>query len=210
MFVIGITGGIGTGKSTVAGLLKEAGLPVIDADAISRKLTGSGGASLPRIREVFGNEFFSPNGELLRHQLADFVFAHRKSLDELNRIIHQDVVQEMGKTLQELKDSKVQACVLDVPLPVKVGFLDRCDQVWCVVSPMEIRLQRLAQRGLSREEALRRIQVQMDEEGYRSISTAVIDNGGSLEDLRKQCASLLEQELGARGIPYLPLSTSAD
>lgn len=205
MFVIGVTGGIGCGKSTLAALLGEASLPVIDADQISHEMTGPMGRSIPAIIEAFGPDIIAPDGSLSRKDISDLVFHDKKQLDLLSRIIHADVLDEIGLRLDELRKKKIKAAVLDVPIPVKNGFLDRCDQVWCIWTEEGLRLERLEARGMPRAEALRRMAVQMDREEYRQISTHFIENNGSLQELREKVQQLLKQELDARGIPYTPL-----
>lgn len=205
MFILGVTGGIGCGKSTVAALLKEAGLAVLDADAISHELTAPQGKSLPAIVEAFGPDILAEDGSLSRQEMARLVFQDKKQLDRLSGIIHRDVLEEIGLRLDQLSEQKVQAVALDVPLPVKHGFLDRCDQVWCVWADENIRLERLFLRGLSREEAKLRIRVQLNEEEYRKLSTHMIYNNGDLSDLRTKVQELLESELQSRGIAYQSL-----
>lgn len=205
MFILGVTGGIGCGKSTVAALLKEAGLAVLDADVISHELTAPQGKSLPTIVEAFGPDILAEDGSLSRQEMARLVFQDKKQLDRLSGIIHRDVLEEIGLRLDQLSEKKVQAVALDVPLPVKHGFLDRCDQVWCVWADEKIRLNRLFLRGLSREEAELRIRVQLTEEEYRKLSTHMIFNNGDLSDLRVKVQGLLESELQSRGIAYQSL-----
>lgn len=205
MFILGVTGGIGCGKSTVAALLKEAGLAVLDADVISHELTAPQGKSLPTIVEAFGPDILAEDGSLSRQEMARLVFQDKKQLDRLSGIIHRDVLEEIGLRLDQLSEKKVQAVALDVPLPVKHGFLDRCDQVWCVWADEKIRLNRLLLRGLSQEEAELRIRVQLTEEEYRKLSTHMIFNNGDLSDLRVKVQGLLESELQSRGIVYQSL-----
>lgn len=202
MFVIGITGGIGSGKSTLAGFMREAGIPVLDADQISREMTARNGPSLPEIVEIFGPQILNAEGELERDELAKQVFKDRKKLDRLERIVHRDVLDHMHQRMLELEQEGCKVCALDVPIPVRNGFLDRCDQVWCVWASKEIRLERLEKRGMERAEALRRMEIQMDEKGYREISDHFLMNDGSKWDLRVQTAALFQEELGIRGIPY--------
>lgn len=202
MFVIGITGGIGCGKSTLADLMREAGIPVLDADQISRETTAPGGTALPEIAEFFGPRILNEQGELDREELARQVFKDRKKLDQLERIVHRYVLEQMGRRMAEWKEQACKVCALDVPIPVRNGFLDRCDQVWCVWASVETRLLRLEKRGMERAEAIRRMEIQMDEKGYRDISDHMIMNDGSLSDLRAQTAALFKEELESRGIPY--------
>ncbi len=201
MFVLGITGGIGTGKSTVAMILRAWGLPVIDADAIAHELTSRAGETTAKIAFQLGDAFLDGKGALDRRKVAAIAFSQKKILDQLSAIIHQDVVRVMDERLEQARRKKIKALVLDVPIPVERGFLDVCDQVWAVTARRDIRLERLGLRGMSQEEAIRRMSVQMTPEEYADLAAHVIENNGSLLDLENQVRSLLELELGRRGIP---------
>lgn len=201
MFVLGITGGIGTGKSTVAMILRAWGLPVIDADAIAHELTSRAGETTAKIALQLGDAFLDDKGALDRRKVAAIAFSQKKILDQLSAIIHQDVVRVMDERLEQARRKKIKALVLDVPIPVERGFLDVCDQVWAVTARRDIRLERLGLRGMSQEEAIRRMSVQMTPEEYADLAAHVIENNGSLLDLENQVRSLLELELGRRGIP---------
>ena len=108
----------------------------------------------------------------------------------------------MGIYLDQLKSAGEKVAVLDVPIPVKEGFLDRCDIVWNVVTDEKIRLERLQKRGHSLADAKRRIEVQMTTEEYSNLADLDIDNNSDFDNLRKQVNQLLEKYLGARGLPY--------
>lgn len=210
MFVVGITGGIGTGKSTVASIMRAAGIPVIDADAIAHELTLSAGETTERIAAALGPDLLDENGALDRQRAASLAFSNKDFLDRLSAIIHQDVIRTMDEKLEEARKKKVKVIALDVPLPVERGFLDVCDQVWAVTAQMELRLARLRRRGMDEAEAERRIKVQMTRDEYRDLATHEIDNSGSLIELEEQVLGLLREELGQRGIQVPGLSNPAD
>ncbi|HHV42688.1 MAG TPA: dephospho-CoA kinase [Clostridiaceae bacterium] len=210
MFIIGITGGIGSGKTTVAKLLAEAGLPVISADKVSHAVTDVGGSAIPELAEVFGPDYIDDKGALKRQQTADLVFQDRKSLEMLNRIVHQHVLMQIESELERLETKGVQAVVLDVPIPVRHGFLDRCDVVYTVWTDDEIRLERLSKRGLARTEARRRIAAQMTREEYREIADGEIVNNGTVVELRQQIEELMQHELKQRGIRFKSLLSTVD
>ncbi len=200
MFVLGITGGIGCGKSSVAQICREAGLPVIDADELSRQVTAAGGAAMPAIIEKFGTGAADEKGALDRQSMASKVFASHRTLDQLSAIVHLHVVEQIGLQVKKLEDKKTRAVVLDVPIPVKRGFIDICNQVWVVWASDEVRLARLAARGMDGEEVRRRMAMQMKREDYLKLADHVIQNDGSPEELTEQVMALLEQELGQRGV----------
>lgn len=205
MFIIGVTGGIGAGKSSLAELLAEAGLPLLDADQISHEMTKAGGRSMPEIEACFGADYLNPDGSLDRKAMAALAFQDKKSLDTLSTIIHHDVLLTIADRLQELSQSKAQAVVLDVPIPVKHGFLDRCDLVISVWADEEVRLERLEKRGMPREEAQRRMAVQLSQAEYEKLSDLLVLNNGSREDLRKQAQKILQDQLATRGIKFQDL-----
>lgn len=200
MFVLGITGGIGCGKSTVAAICQAAGLPLIDADQLSHQVTGPGGAALGQLQELFGEQIVTAAGGLDRTKMASLVFADKSRLDQLSSIVHHFVLAEMGRQVEELDQAGQRAVVLDVPIPVKQGFLDICDQVWVVWADDGIRLERLASRGMTSAEAKRRMAMQMSRADYAALADFVIENNGSLAELEDQVNQLLDQELGQRGI----------
>ena len=202
MFVIGVTGGIGCGKSTVANICKQAGLPVVDADELSREVTASGGAAIPAIIEVFGEQVIDHDGSLNRAAMAKMVFKDHRALDQLSHLVHQHVLVAMRKQVNELAEKKVKAAILDVPIPVKEGFVDLCDQIWVVWADDDIRIRRLAKRGMPADESRRRMAMQMTKEEYIALADFVIDNNTSEDDLRQHVYALMEQELGQRGIRY--------
>ena len=200
MFVIGITGGIGSGKSSVARILRVLGIPILDADAIAHELTAVQGETNEAIAQALGPKVLREDGSLDRAYLADLAFSNKRVLDSLSAIIHQEVIKTMEERLDQEKARKTKVLALDVPIPVKRGFLDICDQVWTVMADQEIRLARLQQRGMDRAEALRRTQVQMTPEEYRELADHEIDNNGSLLDLEERVKALLKEELAQRGI----------
>ena len=205
MFIIGVTGGIGAGKSSFASLLAEAGLPLLDADQISHEMTKAGGRSMPEIEACFGPDYLNPDGSLDRTAMSALAFRDKKSLDKLSAIIHHDVISTIADRLQALSQTNAQAAVLDVPIPVKHGFLDRCDLVIGLWAEDDLRLERLEKRGMSRDEAKRRMAVQLSREEYEKLSDIFVLNNGSREDLRQQAQKILQDELGSRGIKFQDL-----
>lgn len=200
MFIIGITGGIGCGKSTVADICRKAGVPVIDADELSRTATAPGGVAIDELREQFGDRVISADGGLDRKVMAGLAFKNHRALDQLSAIVHRHVVDMMQEQVEKLTRLKTRACVLDVPIPVKNGFLDVCDQVWVVWASDETRVERLHRRGMDDDEARRRMRMQMTREEYTALADHVIENDGDLDRLERIVFELLEDELGQRGI----------
>ena len=200
MFVLGITGPIGSGKSTVSKIFKDKEILVLDADQISRDVTASEGAAVDEIEEAFGPKAISSDRSLNRKYMADVVFKDNRKLDQLSAIIHKHVFIVMDKVLEEQKKLKTKLVVLDVPIPVNKGFVDHCDQIWAVTCEDHIRLARLLDRGMTKEDALRRIAVQMTNDEYAALGDHVIDNSGTPEELIESVEALIKSELNERGI----------
>ncbi|MBQ2700069.1 MAG: dephospho-CoA kinase, partial [Clostridia bacterium] len=144
MKIIGVTGGIACGKSTLCNTLRELGAPVWDADASSRALTAPGGRALPAIRQAFGDTVFFSDGTLNRPKLGSIVFNNDAARQQLNGIVHPLVYEDMEAFLRE--NSGEQAVFLDVPLLFETGYDRRCDEVWCAWLPTQTQLERLMAR----------------------------------------------------------------
>lgn len=199
MFVLGVTGGIGSGKSTVSEILGNRGIRVLDADRISKEVTDLNGIALPEIAEVFGNRSIK-NGALDRKYISSIVFNDKTKLDVLSSIIHRYVLEYIAVEIDKERQRGTKCVVLDVPIPVRKGFLDKCNQVWVVTCDMNVRLNRLSDRGMNIEDAKRRIAMQMTDEEYVSLGDFEIDNSGSLDDLHQKVEALITKQLHERGI----------
>lgn len=202
MFVIGITGGIGSGKSLAAKVCRQYGLPVIDADEISKNLTASKGKAITEISEIFGKKMISGDGSLNRKEMSDLVFKDKKSLDRLSSLIHKYVVEEIDSNILQYNEQKIKAIALDVPIPVKRGFVDVCNQIWVIKADENIRIERLQKRGMDISEAKRRILCQMSDEEYEKLADIVITNNTTIEEFEEKIEEILERELGNRGIKF--------
>lgn len=200
MFVLGITGPIGSGKSTVSKIFKDKEIIVLDADQISRDVTASEGAAVDEIEEAFGAKAISSDRSLNRKYMADVVFKDNRKLDQLSAIIHKHVFIVIDKALEEQKKLKTKLVVLDVPIPVNKGFVDHCDQIWAVTCEDHIRLARLVDRGMTKEDAMRRIAVQMSNDEYAALADFEIDNSGTYEELEQKVDKLIVSQLNERGI----------
>ena len=200
MFVLGVTGGIGTGKSTVSGYFRDKGIEVLDADEISRKVTDVGGVALPEIAELFGPRAITANGALNRKYVASLVFTEKKKLDKLSAIVHHYVLTTIGEEIAKAAERKVKLIVLDVPIPVKHGFVDVCNQTLVVSSRDDIRLERLVLRGMDRDDARKRMAMQMTREEYEELADRVLVNDGTIDELYDQIDKYVKEELNERGI----------
>jgi dephospho-CoA kinase len=196
--VIGVTGGIGSGKSTIAKILCDLGASIIDADKIAREITVKGQLIMEEIVGYFGTSVLDEEGELDRKKLSEIVFADSKKLEVLNCITHKYIADKIKDELNKLEEAKAKIVVLDAPLPVENGFLDVVDESWVVVANRDIRIKRIMERSkISSEEALARIKMQKSDEEYLKIADEVINNDGSVEELEKSIAKLyIQKSLG--------------
>jgi len=199
VLLVGLTGGIGAGKSTVARLLSERGAVVIDADSIVRELQRPGTDVFHAIVERFGSHVVSPDGSLDRERLADIVFRDDEARSALNAIVHPAVYAVMAQRIAEQKDGD-QVVVLDIPLLAEAGGGGGMDAVVVVEADQEARVARVvAERGLDPEDVRARMAVQASPEQREALADVVIWNNGSADDLRAQVDELWDQLRAQRG-----------
>lgn len=192
-YIIGLTGGIGCGKSEAAKCLKSLGAAHIDADGISRELTAPGGDALPAIREKFGDEVFCEDGTLDRAVLGRVVFASEPHRRMLEGIIH-PLVQ--SRTLAEIEAAGARGdkvVILDVPLLYETGMDVLCDETWVVGAGSETQLSRVMQRGLTAEQAQARIDSQMPAEERNAKATRIINTDRPVERTQAELTNLYHQ-----------------
>ena len=199
-YVLGVTGTFGSGKTTVATILRrEHGAAVIDADELAREATRPGAEALEEIRRAFGDRFLDREGRLRRRELGLHVFGDREATARLERIIHPRVRAEEERLLREWADRPL--IVLDVPLLLEAGMGRMCDSVAVVVIGERERYGRLRARGFAEEEITRRLGMQMPQERKRAIADHVIENSGSIEETRHQVNQLMTHIKGVRSTP---------
>ena len=200
MRVIGITGSIACGKSTVSREMMRRGFPVIDGDALSRELTGPGGEAVPAVRSVFGDRYINPDGSMNRRAMGLLVFSDNRSREQLDLVMDPFLRSLTLRKIEQARASGTKLCFLDMPLLFEKGYDSLCDSVWCVWLPENLQLERLMARdGYTREEAMSRIRVVMSSDQKADLSTAVIDNSGPVEETIRQASILLERELKRAG-----------
>ncbi len=187
--ILGLTGSIASGKTTVARMLQQKGAALVDADQVSRDLTGPGSSVLSRLVERFGPEILDAEGRLHRAGLALRVFSSAQDLEDLNQITHPAIWRESLARLAG-EGTRHQVVVLMAPLLLEHGAEAIVDQVWVVDVPLEEQLRRLLERdGLPRQEALRRVQAQMPAADKAARADVLIDNSGDLADTERQVAA---------------------
>lgn len=197
MYRIGLTGGVGCGKSTVSSYMAGLGLPVIDGDKLSREAVTPGSAAMERIRQVFGPEVFLPDGRLDRVKMAKLVFSDEDRRQALNAIIHPYVWQRTEAGLIAAQREGSPVVVLDMPLLLEIGWQLRSEAVWVVKVPLAEQIRRVCGRDhVSREDALARIRKQMPTENKLNYADVVIDNSRSLGATKRQVREALARVPG--------------
>ena len=192
---VGLTGGLGSGKSTVAALFGEHGAVIIDADVVAREVVRAGTPGFAAVVARFGPGVVGPDGELDRAALARIVFADGAALDELNAIVHPLVGSRSAELAAAVPPGAV--VVHDIPLLAENGLADRFDTVVVVEADREIRLARLAERGLTRAEAEARMAAQATDEQRRAIADEIVRNDGDLDSLARQVDRLWDRLSGS-------------
>lgn len=185
-FIIGLTGGIATGKSTVSAYLKDKGYQVIDSDLIVHKLWEQNEQMIIKVVKTFDLE----NDKDIINQIKKIVFNNDEKLKLLNEIVHPFVFDQID---QEIKFSKHEMIFIDMPLLFEVGYQNNCDETWLVYTPQSIQLKRLMKRDhMQMIEAVKRIGVQMDIEQKKMIADHILDNRKSKHHLYSQIDQLLK------------------
>jgi dephospho-CoA kinase len=179
--LVALTGGVGSGKSTVAQLLAEHGAVIVDADAIAREVVEPGTPGLAAVVEAFGNEVLTGDGALDRPKLAEIVFADAEARTRLNAIVHPLIAARSAEVMQAAAPGSI--VVYDIPLLVEGNAQHGFARVIVVETSPEIRLERLASRGLPREQAKARMAAQATDEQRRAVADELIVNDGTLDEL---------------------------
>lgn len=191
-YVVGITGGIGSGKTECTRFLTEHGGVVIDADSLSRELTSPSGEALPLIEAQFGKDVFNGDGTLNRKALGDVVFSDEARRRELEGIIHPLVQHSVMMSIRQAAQDGISLVFLSVPLLFETGMDALCDETWCMSVSPEEQLRRVMERdGLTRAEAQARIDSQMPQEEKERRATHLIHTEKPLEVTHAELLVLL-------------------
>ena len=196
MKIVGLAGGIGSGKSTTAAYLRQLGIPVFDASRAAKSVTAAkGSSSLQKIADIMGPESILPNGEMNRPWVARKVLQDRGLLKQFEAILQEQVLQDAQIFLEEQKTNGARVVFLDLPLMIEKGWQELTDCVWLIATSRETRIQRAVQRDrhLPKETVVSRINAQLPLEELKKYADVVIDNNGPfehtkvkiLEELRK-------------------------
>ncbi len=191
MKIIGLTGGIGSGKTTVAQFLKELGAVVIDADKVGHEVLRSDAEVCQEVVAAFGKGVLTPNDEISREKLGRMVFGAPESLPKLNMIMHPRIAERVGAQLEGFRKQGVGVVVIEAPLLLEAGWASQVDEVWVTVASKATILKRLKGRtGLSEQESLERIHTQMSVAERVKRADVVIDTDCELGELKEKVAEL--------------------
>lgn len=190
--IIGLTGGIASGKSTVASMLRKMGIVIIDADVEARLAVKKGELAYNQIIKVFGHELIMADGEIDRQKLGSIIFHNDQKRLLLNQIVHPEVRKRMSKLKEVAIEKGANLVILDIPLLFESKLTDMVDKTILVYVDRRIQVERLMERnGLSYQEAEARINVQMPLSEKISLADAIIDNNGSLIETKRQLDEIL-------------------
>ena len=199
MLVIGLTGGIGTGKSEVARLLQSLGAAVISADEVGHEAYAPNSESWHEVVDTFGKEILQPSGEIDRQKLGAVVFSDPQQLEKLNAIMHPRMAGMVADRIQVLRDQGVSTVVVEAALLFEAGWDSLVDEVWTTDSSVESVVERLQVRnGMDEKEAHRRIDSQMDRAERIERSDLVVDNSGDVSALEQTVSALWDNRVNVR------------
>jgi dephospho-CoA kinase len=198
MKIIGLTGGIGSGKSTVAGYLAELGATVIDLDKVGHEVLKSRGGTSKKVVEEFGKDILDVRGEIDRARLAEIVFKDRKALGRLNRIVHPAIDEVIRESIETCRRQGVKVVVLEAAAMLEAGKAKQVDEIWVTTAPEATVLRRLHERsGYTEHESRARILSQLPDKERIKQADMVIDTDGTLDEVKakvkKEWAKLIER-----------------
>lgn len=194
MKIIGLTGGIGSGKSTVARSLQKHGFPIVDADLIAREIVEPGQPALAELAKEFGEDILNADGSLDRGLLASRAFTNKDTTQRLNNITHPRINQRTQELFDEARENGAEAVIYDMPLLIDKGLHKDMDATIVVHAAEHVRLERLTtKRGLDVDDVRRRINAQIDDETRKQHADILLDNNGTEEDLTKQIAQAVDK-----------------
>jgi len=200
--VLGVTGNIATGKSTVVRILKDLGAHHIDADLVYHDLVAPGQPLLRTLAGRFGDGIVAPDGGLDRKALGKVVFSDPRALADLDALTHPAVIAEIDRRADAIREGVI---LIDAVKLIESGHADHCDAVWLVTAPPEVQVTRLMERNtLPKAEALRRVAAQPPLEPKIARADRIIENAGSLDDLRAQVEAAWRELVGTQPVADRP------
>ena len=199
MFVIGLTGGIGTGKTEVSNILRDHGAVIINADLVGHDAYKPDTPGWRAVVEAFGEAILAPTGEVDRKKLGPIVFNDPESMKRLNAIMHPRIFEMIAERIAKLSGEGSDGVVVEAALLIEANWTSLADEVWVSTSPQDEVVQRLQNRNMMDEQAIRaRIDAQMPQQERINYADVVIDNRGSFAELRRQVDNLWDSRVSAR------------
>ncbi|GAA0779428.1 dephospho-CoA kinase [Clostridium subterminale] len=197
---IGLTGGIGCGKSTISMIFRENSIPVIDADEISRKVLLNHPDILLEIRKSFGDEYFDENGEFLRRKMGNLIFSDKSRKVQYENIIMPHIFHDILSEIKKYNDVGEEICIIDAPTLIENKLHTYMDKIIVVIASEEIQIERVTRRdNFSREEAIIRINNQMSTKEKCKFADFIIDNSGNLQETRIKVMKVISKLKLIRG-----------
>ena len=201
MVVIGLAGGIGTGKSEVARILGELGAAVLEADRMGHAVYLPDTDGFREVVATFGDDVVGENGEIDRRVLGSKVFGNPEALEKLNQIAWPRIKQMLADGIKEQQAAGAQVVVMDAAIMIEAGWTDLSDEVWVTSAPIEHVIQRVQARNNLTEEQIRsRVDSQMSTEERVKHAHAVVENDGDLDDLRNKVKDMWQNRLVSKGL----------
>lgn len=189
--LVGLTGGIASGKSTVSNILNEIGIPVIDADLIAREVVKPGKPAWQKIVNTFGNEVLLSNQQLDREELGRIIFENSKAKEKLDQITHPEIIKKLKERIENLQAQGAEIIIADVPLLIETGMVDFFDEIWVVYVSRQTQLNRLMNRDeIDYQTAVNKIEAQMPLKEKKEYADRLIVNEGDKEDLKDTVLSI--------------------
>ena len=196
MIIIGLTGGIGTGKSTASRFLSDLGAVVLDADSLGHETYKKGTGLYRTLIKAFGQGILGANGEINRPELSDIVFADENLLIKLNSMVHPHIKQSIERTIDKLDKQKINMVVIDAAILVEAGWRNLVDELWVVTAERKTVKQRLSDKFKNNmDNALKRLEFQMPQTELKTKADVVIDNEGSVGALKERVTLLFNDRI---------------
>ena len=199
MFVIGLIGGIGSGKSSVSAILNSLGVEVIDADKVGHEAYTPNSEGWRKVISVFGQDIVGSENEIDRKKLGGIVFSDPSEMEKLNKLMHPIIHNLVEEKIKLLSNQGVKVVVLEAAILIEANWQDLTDEIWLAKSNQEVVIERVQLRNnFTREEIIKRIQSQMSNDEREKHSDIVIDNNGTIEQLEEKVKTLWQSRVNRR------------
>ena len=199
MFVIGLIGGIGSGKSSVSAMLHSLGVEIIDADKVGHEAYTPNSEGWKKVISVFGQDIVGPENEIDRKKLGSIVFSDPSEMEKLNKLMHPIIHNLVEEKIKLLSNQGVKVVVLEAAILIEANWQDLTDEIWLAKSNQEVVIERVQLRNnFTREEIIKRIQSQMSNDEREKHSDIVIDNNGTIEQLEEKVKTLWQSRVNGR------------